>query len=254
VSHPQHHGPGNHGGGYAPVPPAPNRPARNGLGTAALVLGIVGIPLALIPLIGVVGFICGLVGTVLGAIGVVRARSGKATNFKVALAGTILSVIAMIVSIAIWVSFANAVSASLGPDTVVPAGPADSAPPATEQQTEFEAGQAADIEGLVIAAGPLKKVSQQFGSPVVCSDVNYENRSDENRDYNGGFDWKLQDPNNVIVSPTFADGVLSAGQLAPGGKVAGKVCFNDPKLSGQYTIVNDALDLSNTQVRWKASL
>jgi hypothetical protein len=71
------------------------------------------------------------------------------------------------------------------------------------------------------------------------------------------FDWKLQDPNNVIANPTIAmvDGTLSAGELAPGGKVAGKVCFTDPKLTGEYAILNEELvSLSSTPVRWKTAL
>jgi hypothetical protein len=245
-------------GQYPPQQQLP--PMRNGLGTAALVLGIVGAILALIPIIGIVGFICGLVGVGVGIAGFSRASKGRANNRTTAIIGTILSVVAVIISIVIWTSFANAVGETLGPDAVRPAAPGQ-APAQSggepQTQSEFEAGQAADIEGLVITAGPLQKVRQQFGDPVVCSDVNYVNNSHENRGFNGGFDWKLQDPNNVIANPTIAmvDGTLSAGELAPGGKVAGKVCFTDPKLTGEYAIINEELvSLSSTPVRWKTAL
>ena len=52
--------------------PAP----RNGMGTAALVLGIVGLVLAL----PIIGLLPGIVAIVLGIIGVRRANRGEATN------------------------------------------------------------------------------------------------------------------------------------------------------------------------------
>jgi hypothetical protein len=242
--------------GYYP-PPQQLPPMRNGLGTAALVLGIVGAVVALIPIIGFIGFICGLVGVCLGIAGINRASKGRADNRTTAIIGTILSVLAVIISIVIWTSFVNAVNDAGAPNAVAPAAPPEPGQAPAAQQSDFEAGQAADVEGLVIQAGPLQKIRQQFGDPVVCSDVAYENRSDDTRSYNGGFDWKLQDPNNNIVMTTFASDVnrLPSGELAPGGKVAGKACFKDPKLKGEYWIINDELvSFSSTPVRWKTTL
>lgn len=243
-NYPQQYG---HGGGH--VLPAP----RNGLGTASLVLGIVGLAMSWMPFIGFIGFVCGLVGIALGVAGIYRVSTRKATNRTAAIIGVVLSALAVLISIVVWTATVNAVDDALGPDAVTPAVSGSSAP-AADPRNEFAAGEAADIEGLVIVAGPLKKVTPRFGSAVVCSDVNYVNNSDEDRHYNGGFDWKLQDPNNVIVSTTFAEGSLSAGALAPGGKVAGSVCFTDPKLQGGYAIINDQLGLSSTTVRWTTSL
>lgn len=233
---------------------APPQAPKNALGGWALGLGIAGTVLALIPFIGLVGFFCGLVGVVLGLVGWMRVSKGRASNRGVTIAGIVLSIVAVIVSVVVWNSTANAI----GPKTVTPAdGSASSAPAAQgQQQSDYEAGQAADIEGLVITAGPIKKVRQQYGDPLLCSDVTYENRSDETPSYNG-LDWKLQDPKKNIVTTTFGgpDGTLSAGQLAPGGQVAGKVCFTDPKLPGEYFIINEEfVSFSSTPVRWKTSL
>jgi hypothetical protein len=256
VSNPQQFGeyPGGHGQaqqGYAP--PAP----RNGLGTAALVLGIVGIALSWIPFIGFIGFICALVGLSLGIGGIVRANKGGASNRTTAIIGTLLSVIAVIISITVWSAAASAISKAVGPATVTP-GSAPAAPgqaPAPAQ-TSFAAGQTADIEGLQVTASPLRKAKPQFGSPVVCSDVSYQNNSQDKRSYNGGFDWKLQDPNGAIVSTTMGgdDKMLSAGELAPGGKVTGSACFTDPKLTGDFKIIYNPMDLHSTQVEWAAKL
>jgi hypothetical protein len=48
---------------------------------------------------------------------------------------------------------------------------------------------------------------------------------------------------------------LNSGSLAAGGKVSGSVCFEDPKLRGDYWIINEQLiSLSSTQARWKATI
>ncbi|MDN5914528.1 MAG: DUF4190 domain-containing protein, partial [Pseudonocardia sp.] len=82
--------------GWAPAPPAP----RNGLGIAALCLGIVGLLFGLIPFTGFVAFALGAIGIILGLVGFSRARKRAATNLKTAVAGTILSVIA--IALGIW--------------------------------------------------------------------------------------------------------------------------------------------------------
>ncbi len=80
-------------GQYGDPPPAP----QNGMGTAALVLGIVGLLFAVVffPL----GFVLAALGLVLGVLGLKRAKRGLATNRGAALAGTVLSVIALLVCI-----------------------------------------------------------------------------------------------------------------------------------------------------------
>jgi hypothetical protein len=71
-------------------------PARNGLGVAALVLGI----LAVVTSITVVGgVVLGIAALVLGIVGRKRATRGEATNGGVALAGIITGVIGALLSI-----------------------------------------------------------------------------------------------------------------------------------------------------------
>ena len=76
---------------YGAAPPAP----QNGMGTAALVLGIVGLVFSVLffPL----GFVLAAIGLVLGILGLKRAKRGLATNRGMALAGTVLSVLALLV-------------------------------------------------------------------------------------------------------------------------------------------------------------
>ncbi|CAL9441481.1 DUF4190 domain-containing protein [Streptomyces sp. enrichment culture] len=92
-----------------PAPSAPAQPARNGLGTAGLVLGILGVIFAIIPLLFWLGGILALLGLILGAVGMGRAKRGAATNKGVAIAGTVLGLIGLILSIVIGVMTAMAV-------------------------------------------------------------------------------------------------------------------------------------------------
>lgn len=83
--------PGGYGGAPAP---------SNGMGVAALVLGIIGLLLAFIPVIGVLGALLGIVGVILGAMARGKVKRGQATNGGMALTGIILSILAILVTIA----------------------------------------------------------------------------------------------------------------------------------------------------------
>ena len=71
-------------------PTGPSGP-RNGIGTAALVLGIIGLALAVV----VFGGLLGLVAVILGMVALGRVRRGEATNRGVAWAGIITGVLAI---------------------------------------------------------------------------------------------------------------------------------------------------------------
>src|SRR5215213_7407272 len=73
--------------------PASYRP-RNGLGTAALVLGKVGFLLAIL----VIGGLQGLLAVIFGFVGLSRVRRGEATNRGSAIAGIVLGVVAVVLA------------------------------------------------------------------------------------------------------------------------------------------------------------
>lgn len=95
--------PGSYPGGSPPpepyygYPPPPTQP-RNGLGIAALVIGILAIPAAL--LMGG-GIPLGIVALVLGIVGWRRSKRGEATNGGVAIAGIVLGALGIVVSVAL---------------------------------------------------------------------------------------------------------------------------------------------------------
>jgi len=90
-------------GGYPPPPmpygdyyqAAPTAP-KNGLGIAALVVAVIAL-LGSFSIIG--GILGGVIAVILGVIGRGRAKQGEANNGGVALAGIVLGVIAIIVSL-----------------------------------------------------------------------------------------------------------------------------------------------------------
>jgi len=82
-----------------PEPQGQPAQPQNGMGTAALVMGILGI-IGCIPLIG------GILGIIFGRIGMRNAEQGLATNGGVAKAGYILGVIATVlavIGIVVWI-------------------------------------------------------------------------------------------------------------------------------------------------------
>jgi len=74
---------------------------RNGLGTAGFVLGLVGLLIAIIPIVGIVAWPMVILGLIFSIIGFSRARKGVATNKGLAIAGIVLSAIGLLVCV-LW--------------------------------------------------------------------------------------------------------------------------------------------------------
>lgn len=104
--------------------------AKNGLGTAALVLGIVGFLLAWIPFIGFVGFILGVLAMALGGVGAFNAHKGTATNPVVAWVGVGLGAVAFVVSSVVFGSAMNSLNQEFGTTAGVAQQGVPAAPPA----------------------------------------------------------------------------------------------------------------------------
>ncbi|MFJ6855375.1 DUF4352 domain-containing protein [Streptomyces sp. NPDC091271] len=84
---------------YAPAQAPGTRPARNGLGIAALVLGIIGTVSGLIPFFFWLAGILGLIALILGLAGRGRAKRGEATNKGVTTFGAVLGLVSLILSV-----------------------------------------------------------------------------------------------------------------------------------------------------------
>jgi hypothetical protein len=86
---------------YPPQPQTGPTVARNGLGTAGFVLGLVGLVVAIIPIVGIVAWPMVILGLIFSIIGFSRARKGVATNKGLAVAGIVLSAIGLLVCV-LW--------------------------------------------------------------------------------------------------------------------------------------------------------
>ncbi|TCK26996.1 DUF4190 domain-containing protein [Pseudonocardia endophytica] len=236
----------------------PPRPPRNGLGTTALVLGILAVLFAMIPIIGMIAWPLSILGLIFGIVGVVRLRSGKADNKGVAISGTVLSAIGLILCV-VWVAaFSNAVATTPAPSTgSVPASSGSTQsggafPGATTSDVIGKPGETLTVGDMQVTASALKPGDSTLGK-TLCTTVTYKYNGSTTGSFNGGFDWKLQDPNGAALMTGFtgSDKALSAGQLAPGGTTSGDVCFDQNNAaSGQYVLLYDAMTFSSDRGAW----
>jgi hypothetical protein len=156
----------------SPLPPsAPGQPQpvaqqapRNGLGIAALILGIIGVLAGLIPSLFWVAGILGVTGLVLGFVGRGRFQRGEATDGTMALWGIITSLVAMVLSVVgmlimVGVFADSSEETSVEPDGTVSPATETSAPTPQEDTspTEAEDVYTADLEvGDCLAESPTE--------------------------------------------------------------------------------------------------
>lgn len=268
---------------FSPAPsahhPSTTQP-KNGFGIAALVLGIVGIVLGLIPAVGIFfAIVLGLVGIVLGVLGFLRANKGVATNKVMAIIGTVLSVIAIfvgIISLIVSIAFVNSVndaieesqndpvSGAAAPSSADAAPATDGAAPTQqaaagrfpgqmEKDVVGEAGTEITVNDVAITAGALTPESDDLGQ-YYCTDISATNNSTETLSSFGPFSFKVQNPSGSATDSTFSmiDGELQTSDLAPGGQTSGKVCFDaDQVAPGQNVVLYEELiSLDDSRGAW----
>lgn len=100
-------------------PPQP----RNGMGTAGFVLGLLAALFSTIPIVGVIGWPLSILGLVFGILGIARARKGEATNKGLAIAGTVLASIGLVLCIA-WTAAFGAAAEGMNRELSQPGAPA----------------------------------------------------------------------------------------------------------------------------------
>jgi hypothetical protein len=105
-SYPQ--GPQGYGGWAPPMPP------QNGMGVAAMVLGI--LSCALFCMYGILSLVLGILAIVFGIKGRKRAARGEATNHGQAQAGFIMGIIGTILGVAVIVLLAIGITAAINSD------------------------------------------------------------------------------------------------------------------------------------------
>ncbi|MGW1895476.1 DUF4190 domain-containing protein [Streptomyces sp. NPDC002004] len=83
-------------GGYYNAPGYIPQPS-NGLGTAGLVLGIIGVVCSLTFFLWIIGVILGILAIIFGAVGRGKANRGEATNKGAATSGLVLGIVATVI-------------------------------------------------------------------------------------------------------------------------------------------------------------
>ncbi|BFV58333.1 hypothetical protein KCMC57_up34370 [Kitasatospora sp. CMC57] len=140
------------GGPYWQPYPAPVQGPRNGLGIAAMVLGIIGALFGLTLILFWMSWLPSLLAVIFGGIGLSNVRKGRATNRAMALAGVLLGVAGLLVStgtgvfVAVRVHQANEDQRAYENAARVRAEAANAQ--AAKERQEFEAAQAKERERL----------------------------------------------------------------------------------------------------------
>lgn len=215
--------------------PAPRPPARNGLGIAAMVLGLVGLPFFLTGLTAPVAIILGLIAVPLALVGLGRVRRREATNRGMARTGLVLGLACIVMGIWSIVVTVQAVGEAIGGPTATIAG-SDGG----EQQPSgpVPVGTSIDVGGLTVTVTGVEQRTQ-LGRRMTCAQVSYANQ-DADQAQRNPYDWSLRNTDGASVNATIytGDDALDSGALAPGGSADGLVCFDMPRgdaAAVQYT-------------------
>lgn len=92
------------------APMATHPPRRNGVGTAALVVGVVSLVLSVLVIFAPLGAVLGVAATILGIFGMLRANRRLADNAGQALAGLVTGLIAVVIGGALTISVGTALA------------------------------------------------------------------------------------------------------------------------------------------------
>ncbi|MGH9124505.1 MAG: zinc ribbon domain-containing protein [Acidimicrobiales bacterium] len=176
------------------------------------------------------------------AIAPARRRGSSAPWFKVAVA--VIAAAAVVVTtvvVLLAVGFrkaANSVANSLTPKAGRPPGYQGPAYPGMLVQDKVAVGPGASIEfgGQDLTAGALTPRTGLFGlGNTLCTTVTTVDRATTSVNV-GPADWKLQAPDGTVA--TFQlNSSLETGQIAPGARASGTVCFADTGPSGTYELL-----------------
>ena len=103
------------GAGYGGPPTArpPTARPRNGMGTAAMVLGILALVLVVLIFFSPLGALLGLLAVIFGILGVLRANRGEADNRGQALTGLVTGAVALVVGLLLTIGIGTFFAANV---------------------------------------------------------------------------------------------------------------------------------------------
>lgn len=217
---------------HAPMPiqqqpqPVFVKAPSNGLATAAMVLGIVGTVLALIPVIGAFGAFVGGVGIALAIAGLFVARSRGVGKGK-AIAGLVLGVASLVVFFAITAATVAAVNSAA-------------------KDLNKQIADQTDTSAATDVSDPTELKDAKVASPTkgmfgVAVKVTITNHSSKTSDYSGTVVFESQDG-----SRQFGTGPLFVEKLRPGQTSVQKVIMLDDLPKGASKVTARLTDFDRT--------
>jgi hypothetical protein len=177
-------------------------------------------------------------------------KAKKRRKWPFVAAGIILLILAISIAGGGGESGGTAASGTSG--QAATGGSAVTFPGSTSNDIVGNAGDTLTVGDLQITATPLKDGDSTLGE-TLCSTVTYVNTGSGQESFNGGFDWKLQDPDGAALMTGFtgSSSMLSAGRLAPSGRTTGDVCFDDKAgAKGRYILLFDPMSFSSERGAW----
>lgn len=166
---------------------------KSGFGTAALVLGIIGICTSFIPIVNNLSFILGIIGLILGIVSLIKKASKG-----VAIAGVILCILAMVITVNAQKSLTDAINDSFNELD-------NSISTATGDNTEEVLKNGCDVE-----IGEFK-VSSSYGIEDTKLPVTVTNKTSERKSFSIQIE-AVNDKGDRITSDYVYANDLNAGQ------------------------------------------
>ncbi|WP_426364266.1 DUF4190 domain-containing protein [Streptomyces sp. E-08] len=237
------------------VPPAAApQVMRNGLGTAALILGIIGTLSGLIPLFFWLAGILGLIALILGLVGKGRVKRREANNKGVALTGAILGLAALILSVVGAVITFTAVSDAVDEidKAVKDAAPKD---PAAKNLADGDTS-VYDDDLKVTVSDPKAYSPSEFAAGHTQGNKAYQVTVVIENGGKKKFDATLvtltgrAGKNGVTAEQIFDEKVGTGfqGNILPGKKATVTLAFDTPKDAKNLTVeVNPGFDYNASQ-------
>ncbi|AEW99175.1 DUF4190 domain-containing protein [Streptantibioticus cattleyicolor] len=255
---------------WGPPPPYPGpllplTQPRNGLGVAALVVGIVGVFIGFVPFLFWFSGVLGVLGLVFGLVGVGRARNGTATNKGVAVAGSILGGVAVVMAIAgvvLSAIFLKHVAAKVRADEhrrIASAAPAD---PSADKPLSFGRTRSYEDGVAVTVSQPHRyrlgdiAVGHHKGDLAVQVEITIVNGGHKPLDINGTLPTMRDadgDETDVVYD---GDGATKpfAGRLRPGEKAATTFTFSVSPDAADEVRVELSPDIEHDDATWSGRI
>jgi hypothetical protein len=219
---------------HPPHYPPPPSPPQNGFGTAAFVLGLLGLLFSFIPIIGVIAWPLVLLALVFGGIGIAKAGSGRATNRGLAIAGLVCAAFGLLICIVYAAAFSAAVSSTPTATATAPTASARQAGIGTEVQDGAFAFTVTKVDTGVQSLGQSYLRTEAQGSYVLVH-VTVRNVGTESQLFTGSnqtlFDAQGRefDADTAAAIMNVPDSESFLTTINPGNSVNGVLVFDVPE-------------------------